>query len=497
MGRAPAGGRFAGAALVLAVAAATAGCSGSGEAKGAGAAGSLVEEACVGVPVPDARCLRLTVHENQTTRRGRTIPLRIVVLPATATEPARREDDAIVYLAGGPGQAATALIGDPSLVTDGVRARRDIVYADQRGTGGSNPLLCRFYGPPGEPQSFFDAFLPIEKVRACRSALERTADLSQYTTSASVEDLEAIRVALEYPRLTLVGGSYGTRLAMEYVRRYETRVRAIVLESPVTPVNHVPEHFGAFAQRALDGLLDECLGDAACAKAFPAIRDEARQVFERLRRGPVTAMAEHPSARRPAMVTLTRDHVAEAIRYLTYSSAGASRVPLYLHEAFTGDFSAIANFLIRWRASGTFDGLYLSITCTEDVPLVAPDAAERDDPTYLGGYRVRQQRAACAAWPRGAMPASSLLPVKTSVPTFITSGTLDPVTPAENGDAIARTLADSLHVRVPSGGHSPHGLRGLDCLDRLKRDFIERAGAGRLDTSCVSRIMRPGFATTR
>ena len=57
---------------------------------------------------------------------------------------------------------------------------------------------------------------------------------------------------------------------------------------------------------------------------------------------------------------------------------------------------------MRWRADGTFDGLYLSITCAEDVPLVATEAAERDDPTYLGGYRVRQQRAACADWPRGS-----------------------------------------------------------------------------------------------
>ena len=97
-------------------------------------------------------------------------------------------------------------------------------------------------------------------------------------------------------------------------------------------------------------------------------------------------------------------------------------MPLYLHEAFNGNFSPIADFLIRWRAEGTFDGLYLSITCAEDVPLVAPDAAERDDPTYLGGYRVRQQRAACAEWPRGTRSDASGSPVKTSVPILITSG---------------------------------------------------------------------------
>ena len=91
----------------------------------------------------------------------------------------------------------------------------DIVLADRRGTGGSNPLLCQFYGPPEQPQTYFDAFLPIEEVRACRATHERTSDLSQCTTAASVEDLEAIRVALKCSQLTLVGGSCGTRLAMD------------------------------------------------------------------------------------------------------------------------------------------------------------------------------------------------------------------------------------------------------------------------------------------
>jgi pimeloyl-ACP methyl ester carboxylesterase len=484
--------------------------------------GALRTERCVGVADATARCHGLSVYENQTTRRGRTISLRIVVLPATGQDKA---SDALVYLAGGPGQAATELIGDAFSDSGGVRQHRDVIYADQRGTGGSHPLLCQFYGPPDNPQTYFDAFLPIEKVRACRESLERDADLAQYTTSASVEDLEEIRNALGYEQLTLVGGSYGTRLAMEYVRRYESRVRAVVLDGPVTPAMHAPERFGQLAARALDGLLDECLADAECARAFPAIRQETRQVFDRLRQGPVTAFVAHPSfsdrsressdrsressdrsressdrsreTQRPAEVTLTRDHVAEAIRYMTYSSAGASRVPQYLHRAFSGDYSPIAGFLIRWRAKGTFDGLYLSITCAEDVPLVAPDAAELDDPTYLGGYRVRQQRAACAVWPRGTRPDASTRPVKTTVPILLTSGTLDPVTPPENGDTIARTLSHSLHVRVPSAGHSPFGLTGLECLDGLKRAFIERGRSDGLDTSCVSRIARPGFATAR
>ena len=88
-------------------------------------------------------------------------------------------------------------------------------------------------------------------------------------------------------------------------------------------------------------------------------------------------------------------------------------------------------------------------------------------------------------------------PVRAGVPVLILSGTLDPVTPPENADTIAETLPDSLVVRVPRGGHSPAGLSGLDCLNKLQADFISAASVRNIDTTCVSRITRPGFVTSQ
>ena len=146
MRRGAAGRNLAGAILAAAVMAA--GC--QHRTPAAEGSGALRTERCVGVADATARCHRLSVYENQTTRRGRTISLRIVVLPATGQDKA---GDAIVYLAGGPGQAATELIGDAFADSGGARQHRDVIYADQRGTGGSHPLLCQFYGPPDNPQT--------------------------------------------------------------------------------------------------------------------------------------------------------------------------------------------------------------------------------------------------------------------------------------------------------------------------------------------------------
>lgn len=444
------------------------------------------ETACPDLSVGGLRCTGVTVPENRTTGRGRTITLRVAVLPARGAD---RAPDPVFFLAGGPGQAATVFLRDPGIGRNPLGERRDLVFLDQRGTGGSNPLLCDLYPASDYDEGRFADFLPVARVRACRETLEARADLAQYTTAASVADLEDVRKALGYERINLSGSSYGTRLAMEYVRTHPDRVRTVTLGGAVPASLRMPEGFGRAAQDALDGLLAECLATDPCARAFPDIQRESKAVFERLARGPITTSLPGQAG----AVRMTRSNVAEAIRYLTYSSRGASRVPALLHRAYEGDFSGIAAYLRDYRQPGTFEALYLSVTCAEDVPFLSPDAGARDAGTYLGEYRVRQQQAACAEWRRGTVPAWHGEPVRADVPVLMTTGLLDPVTPPAGADAVARTLPNSLLVKVPSGGHGLRGLRGLDCLAGIERAFVERGTVAGLDTACVRGISRPAF----
>ena len=122
-------------------------------------------------------------------------------------------------------------------------------------------------------------------------------------------------------------------------------------------------------------------------------------------------------------------------------------------------------FRQRIVASGA-TGLYLSITCAEDVPFIKDDAARAKlDDTFLGDYRYRQMREACNEWPRGEVEKDYFKPVRANVPVLITTGKLDPVTPPLYGDRVARNMPNSLHVVVPSGGHGFSGLKGDDCID--------------------------------
>jgi len=79
------------------------------------------------------------------------------------------------------------------------------------------------------------------------------------------------------------------------------------------------------------------------------------------------------------------------------------------------------------------------------------------------------------------------------VPALILTGQWDPVTPPVYGDTAARYLPNSLHLVIPHGGHGFGGLDGLDCVQNLITDFVERGTTSGLETSCVKDIRRKGF----
>src|ERR1700752_4104026 len=96
-----------------------------------------------GIPGP-AKCGTFEVYENRVTKKGRMISLNILVLPATGD---KREPDPMVYFSGGPGSAATEDAQGVAQIFAKIRAHRDLLFVDQRGTGKSHPLDCTLFNP--------------------------------------------------------------------------------------------------------------------------------------------------------------------------------------------------------------------------------------------------------------------------------------------------------------------------------------------------------------
>jgi hypothetical protein len=160
----------------------------------------------------------------------------------------------------------------------------------------------------------------------------------------------------------------------------------------------------------------------------------------------------------PDPVVLSRGRVAEWVRSQLYRPHDAAALPWYLHRAYAGDWSPIIDNMLSDARDVEEDlsfGLFFSITCNEDVPLINEKdipAATRD--TFLGDYRLRQQQAACSLWPRGRLPKGYHQPVSSSTPTLFVTGDLDGGTPLWFTDRVAKGFSNQVTIVAHGQGHT-------------------------------------------
>jgi pimeloyl-ACP methyl ester carboxylesterase len=436
-------------------------------------------------------CGKLTVFENRETRTGRTIDLNVVVLPAVNQ---KNKAEPLFDLAGGPG--ASSVDAARFYVREGkdYRRRHDVVCVDQRGTGESNRLAI---WREKTPSYYLSEMFPVDYVQKMRHELEKRADLTKYTTSIAMDDLDDVRAWLGYDRINLFGGSYGTRAVLVYMRRHPEHVRSAILLAVAPTDLKMPLHHSESAARAMDLLLGECERDTRCNAAFPQIRDDWKKVLEQLEKQP--ARVEYSPSGKSAATTVEihRGVFAEKIRTWMYDRDKAARIPLIVHHAANGDFvpflqQAVAPSIPDFVA----DGMYLSVTCAEDIPFIDQEEATKlTAGNPFGNYRVFQQMRACGMWPRGQIPADFLEPVHSEAPVLIFSGNMDPVTPPKFGEQVARHLPNSRHIVIPEAGHGVDGLTDPDCFDRIAIEFLDKGDAKNLDVGCVEQMAPPPFAT--
>jgi pimeloyl-ACP methyl ester carboxylesterase len=440
-----------------------------------------------GVDAP-AECGTYDVWENREAKQGRRLRLNVAVIPARLRA---KEPDPIVVLAGGPGQGAVSLASQVLPLFSRLNDTRDLLLVDQRGTGASNPLDCDDDEEEGSLQSAFEESLPERLVARCLDQIN--ADPRQYVTTIAVEDLDEVRDALGYAKVNLWGGSYGTRVGLEYIRRHGDRVRSATLDGVAPASMKLPLSFVADGEAALDRLIAACEGEPLCHKVYPDLRKTIMRLRTQLARSPARVAITDPRTGERDTIEVNENVFLSGLFRPLYVAELASLLPYGVTSAASGDFNPLLaqNLEITDDVSENLSiGMHLSVICAEDVPRITPEDLAAVSKSFFGRALVDDFIRACRIWPRGAVPADYYEPVRSDVPVLILSGGIDPATPPRHGEEVARTLPNSRHLVAPELGHgvSLHG-----CGPRLVESFIRNASAKDLDGKCLERIPRPLF----
>jgi pimeloyl-ACP methyl ester carboxylesterase len=207
---------------------------------------------------------------------GKQIDIAITRL--AATDPARREG-AILINPGGPGASGREVAAAFGIPLGGaapeLAERFDLIGFDPRGVGRSNPVRCvddawkdRYLLPdstPDTPVEQADLLESGELLTRCSTELGDT--LQEYSTNNTARDMDRIREALGDDQISFYGISYGTLLGATYGGMFPDRVRALVLDSALSPdVAVEPEIVGQLRgfRASFDAWAASCAADTTC-----------------------------------------------------------------------------------------------------------------------------------------------------------------------------------------------------------------------------------------
>jgi pimeloyl-ACP methyl ester carboxylesterase len=439
---------------------------------------------------PGFGCTTVNVPLDRTGVLPGTIPLSVERKLAGAA-PSR---DAVVALAGGPGQATLPLDEFIAQAIAPALSSRDLLLFDQRGTGSSAPLSCSALEEPIRGQSLGHLF------EQC--ALDIGPARGAFTTQESVEDIEALRKAAGYEELVLYGTSYGTKVALEYAAQHPDHVESLVLDS-VVPTDG-PEPFQVPTFQAIAPMLEELCGSGACAgiSASP-LADLARlatRLHRRALRGTVYDGAGHRHAAAISesglLGILQAGDLNPALRALLPSAIRSAlhndpdpllRLDL-LSEGLIPNVPSVAQAEHEQEVD---DVLFVTTSCEEK-----PFPWQRSAPAST---RLSEAKAAlhghprsdfypfdaatafetglipeCAPWPDASAAPGASGP-QPNVPTLILSGGQDLRTPTSGARAVAALIPDAQLLRVPFTGHSVIGSDLSGCTDLALTAFFTSA----------------------
>ena len=441
-----------------------------------------------------ARCGFLLVPENRTKGNSPIIRLAVAIIPSRS-QPAK--PDPIVFLAGGPGEAA--ILDTPFLVQAGVNRNRDVIIIEQRGTLYDEPdLNCpeldHYYAH--QVSLLYDAPSTGRAQAAAAAAWHRRrihqgVDLSAFNTTENEEDVVDLRHALGVRQWNVYGYSYGTDLALSLMRDHPDGIRTAVIDSAVPPdIVGLPWTWSSMRE-GITTIFGDCQAQPKCARKYPNLL----QTFTRL----VAQLEVHPLIR-----NVVPAHGGPAVKVVL--DGGTLVNMIVANQPKPGDMPAAITALAHGNPQQFFEaraaaaavaavpeqaqGMTQSILCREWEPYGSPAdilrAGKREFPAFpdsvlINAVQMPFEHELCKAWNVPVGPASQRVKVRSAIPALVVSGTIDGKTGARYGRYTASLLPNSTYVRINDMGHWV--IAQSPCAQTIFQSFLSHPRSPK--TSCA------------
>ena len=419
-----------------------------------------------------------------TTRNGsansKSFKLPIVVLRHSYW---KNSDAPMLHISGGPGGAAYIDAATMPYWLQNFQAQNwgiDFVLYDQRGTGLSQPFLDCPDGHETRLESLKmsltgsqDSAQFTKQMHQCYQRLSHQSGFKDHleliSTEHSTEDIADLHELLRVKQWVLMGVSYGTRLALEFVRRFPEKVQSMVLDSVYPPEFDGFETMIENGFKGVDKLLKSCEEDKACDASFPDLSEQLRQALFQIVESPLELLVPREDSKLASQVMLLTAHrLILLLDYASYDSSLLKEVPAAISAVLHRDnddpslLKLASNYLEIELFIQFSEPVFMITECKENGRFNMAALRKRLQP-YRDEYPMLDWSAqaifnteVCKDWLEDMHKPSEPYrkAVVTDKPTLILSGDLDSVTPSDWGWHLATQLPNSRYLEYPNVGHS-------------------------------------------
>jgi len=448
---------------------------------------------------PQVRCGYLTVPENRGDPEGKQIRIFVMRAPATSDDP---KPDPIVMLAGGPGGAGSFEI--TGKMAAGLNADREVIFVDQRGTHFADPLLKCPEAEQADNDSISIPFLSAEATAATVAAIgvcisrirDEGFDPAAYSTAENAADFADLRIALGIDEWNVYGVSYGSRLALSYLRDHPEGIRSVVLDSVSPPNVNIAEDWWTAPASSFRSIFAACAAQPSCAAAYPDLEADFFATVNRLAATPEVAQTTD-SAGQPITVNIDAFPFLYAI-IMASEHGNASGVPKMIDDMTKGDTASTVEAVLALQTPDFFLGLggwglAMTVFCGESANITTESAylarsreVLPEFPDAVFAVQPKQARLfqQCPVWDVPARPDLGE-PAVSDLNVLVMEGRFDAATAPAWVEEVTPHLSNVQVVEFPFTGHDV--LDKSQCAKDVMSAFLDDPSAP-VDGSCAAEI---------
>lgn len=456
------------------------------------------------------RCGYLLVPENRAEGASATIRIPVAIIRTLSEDP---QPDPVVFLHGGPGGAPLSsaatfdLFGSYPLGAD-----RDIIVYNQRASLMVDPALdctgtseVRRLAPYAENLTLEERDARIVSfARDCLAQLNgQGRDLRGYSAVENAHDLLDLRRLLGIEQWNLMAVSYGTYMSAEAARIDPDGIRAMILDSIVSPESDL---FLSEANRnftlAMNRLTAACAADQGCAEAFPDLGMQLDALLMSLDANPVTVTVSGGAFGATVDIAVNWHDFLNLVHWMMYNERLLRLVPLLISETNRGDLRTLTYLMDNVQPApknlrNDADGAFFAIVCRDQFTSRNPLTAPQSPSGYRGFSIVSFMPETCATvapMVDGSEQPEPPASLSSDIPTLLLTGAFDPMTNDIYARQLARQLSRVSRITIPNYGHST--LSGYTaCQTELATHFLNTL-EDVSDFPCLAELGPPQFILT-